>query len=76
MEESKLPVTRILTPPSKQSISNSELQEINMENGRLRRKLEELEELHTQKGHFIVKLEQRIVKLEEKVVELESQVNY
>ena len=61
-------------PPSKQSKSKSELQKLKMENDRLKRKLEDMEELHTQKGHFIVKLEQRIVELEEKVVELESQV--
>jgi len=74
MEESKVGITLIPMSPSKQSKSNAEMQQLKMENGRLKRKLEELEELHTQKGHFIVKLEQRIVELEELVVVLQSLV--
>jgi hypothetical protein len=57
-------LTSLLPTVSKPDV-NPELEKLQLENGRLKRQLQELEELYTQKGHFIVKLEQRIEKLEE-----------
>jgi hypothetical protein len=62
---SQLPSMTNDKPDDKQS--SLELDNLKMENGRLKRQMAELEELFTQKGHFIVKLEQRIAQLEEEV---------